>query len=220
MSGKTAIIIGATGLVGNHLLLRLLNDDQFDNVKIFVRTSTGIKHPKLNEHVINFDKKKTYKKLVTGDVLFSCLGTTRRQAKTKAKQYKVDYTYQYQFAKMASKNKVPSYVLVSSSSANKNSRLFYFRMKGELEVAVRDLKFSHIHIVRPSIIDGKRCKIRIREKLAAKLSNISGKIIPRIKKYRSIKGIEVATALHNIYNQQSDPGVFVYKLDELFNYQN
>ena len=220
MSGKTAIIIGATGLVGNHLMLRLLNDDDFEKVKIFVRTSTGIKHPKLEEHMINFDLKKTYKKEVTGDVLFSCLGTTKRQAKTKAKQYKVDYTYQYYFAKIASKNKVPSYILVSSSAANKNSRLFYFRMKGELEEAVKELKFKHIHIVQPSVIQGKRSKARIGEKIAARLTNISGKIIPSIKKYRSIQGDEVAAALQNIYKRQKNKGIFVYKLDELFDYQS
>ena len=220
MSGKVAIIIGATGLVGNHLLLRLLNDDLFDKVKIFVRTSTGIQHPKLEEYVIDFDKKKTYKKLVTGDVLFSCLGTTKRQAKTKAKQYKVDFTYQYQFAKMASRNKVPAYVLVSSSAAKENSRLFYFRMKGELEEAVKALHFPQTHIIQPSILQGKRDKVRIGEKLAAKIANISGRIIPRIKKYRSIKGEEVAAALHNIYKSKSQTGVYVYKLDELFNYQD
>lgn len=220
MSGKIAIIIGATGLVGNHLLLRLLNDVQFDKVKIFVRRPTGMQHPKLEENVIDFDKKKTYKKLVTGDVLFSCLGTTKRQAKTKAQQYKVDFTYQYEFAKMASRNKVPSYVLVSSSSAKKNSKIFYLRMKGELEEAVKELNFSHIHIVQPSILQGKRDKVRIGEKLAAKIANISARIIPRIKKYRSIKGEEVARALQNIYKKQSEKGVFVYKLDELFKYQD
>lgn len=220
MSGKTAIIIGATGLVGNHLMLRLLNDESFEKVKIFVRTSTGVKHPKLEEHLINFDLKKTYKKEVTGDVLFSCLGTTKRQAKTKAKQYRVDYTYQYYFAKIASKNKVPAYVLVSSSGANKNSRLFYFRMKGELEEVVKELKFHKIHIAQPSIIEGKRCKARVGEKIAAGLTNISGKIIPSVKKYRSIQGDEVAAALQNIYKTQENDGVFVYKLDELFDYQD
>lgn len=220
MKGKTAIIIGATGLVGNHLLLRLLNDEAFDKVKIFVRNSTGIKHPKLEEFLIDFDQRKTYKSDVTGDVLFSCLGTTKRQARTKAKQYKVDYTYQFQFAKMASRNEVPSYVLVSSSAAKASSKLFYFRMKGELEDAVKKLDFETIHIVQPSVIQGKRNKARIGEKLAARLTNISGKIIPRIKKYRSIKGDEVAAALQNIYKSKKAKGVFVYKLDELFNYQN
>jgi len=220
MTGKTAIIIGATGLVGNHLLLRLLNDDMFEKVKIFVRTSTGMQHPKLKEYIINFDKKKTYKHKVTGDVLFSCLGTTRSQAKTKAQQYKVDYTYQYNFAKMASRNKVPSYVLISSSAANKSSKLFYFKMKGELEDAVKKLKFEHIHIVQPSVIQGKRNKFRLGERFAAGLTNLSGKLIPSIKKYRSIKGDEVAAALQNIYKRQEQQGVYVYKLDELFNYQH
>ncbi len=220
MSGKTAIIIGATGLVGNHLLLRLLNDDEFDKVKIVVRNSTGVQHPKLEERIINFDLKKTYKKEITGDVLFSCLGTTKRQAKTKEKQYKVDFTYQYEIAKMALRNEVSSYVLVSSSGAHKNSRMFYFKMKGELEEAVKALNFNYTHIVQPSVIEGKRSKIRIGEKLAVKLTNISGKIVPAIKKYRSIKGDEVAAALQSIYKRQSEYGVFVYKLDELFDYQN
>ena len=220
MTKKTAVIIGATGLVGNHLMLRLLNDDDFGKVKIFVRNSTGIKHPKLEEHLINFDLKKTYKKEVTGDVLFSCLGTTRQQAKSKSQQYKVDFTYQYYFAKTASKNKVPTYVLVSSSGANKDSKLFYLRMKGELEEAVKNLKFKQIHIVQPSVIQGKRSKARIGEKIVARLTDISGKLIPFIKKFKSIQGDEVAAALQHIYKRQKKKGIFVYKLDELFEYQN
>lgn len=219
MSAKTAIIIGATGLVGNHLLLQLLNDDDFEYVKIFVRNSTGIKHPKLQEFMIDFDAKKSYQDHVTGDVLFSCLGTTKRQAKTKAKQYKVDFTYQLEFAKMASANKVPAYVLISSASANKNSKLFYFRMKGELEEAVKQLDFKQVHIVQPSVLEGKRNQSRIGEKLAIKLTNFSGKIIPRIKKFRSIKGEEVARAMKNIYKQEEEAALKVYVLDELFEYQ-
>jgi aspartate-semialdehyde dehydrogenase len=101
---KTAIIIGATGLVGNQLLRKLLLDTTFSQVKIFVRRPTTITHEKLQEKIIDFRNIELIKNEITGDVLFSSLGTTLKQAGSKAAQYEVDYTYQYQFAQFANEN--------------------------------------------------------------------------------------------------------------------
>ena len=125
---KTAIIIGATGLVGNNLLQQLLLDNDFSSVKIFVRRATGISHSKLKEFIIDFDKLELSKSDISGDVLFSCMGTTLKQAGSKSMQYKVDFTYQYQFAKLADENGVPDYLLISAASSSSKSKIFYSRM--------------------------------------------------------------------------------------------
>ena len=103
---KTAIVIGASGLVGSYITLKLLDDIRYDKVKVFVRNSLDISHVKLEEHVIDFDKIEIWKEYLTGDELFSALGTTIKKAGSKEAQYKVDYTYQFDVAKAASENRV------------------------------------------------------------------------------------------------------------------
>lgn len=147
-----AIIIGATGATGKDLLDILLNDSRYSIVKIFVRKKTGVKHPKLQEFIINFNQPESWQHLVTGDVLFSCLGTTLKAAGSKEAQYKIDYGYQLAFAEAAGKNNIPVLALVSSSGADANSPFFYMKMKGELEEAVKKLQFKKLLIFRPPML--------------------------------------------------------------------
>ncbi|MGK9369418.1 NAD(P)H-binding protein [Melioribacter sp. Ez-97] len=128
-----ALVIGATGATGKNLLGMALKDDYFTKVDIFVRRNVSLSNEKLTVRVIDFDKPDEWEKNVTGDVLFSCLGTTRRDAGGKKAQWKVDYDYQYRFAKAASENGVRNYVLVSSDLASSKSIFFYTKMKGKLE---------------------------------------------------------------------------------------
>lgn len=111
MNNKKAVIIGATGLVGKALVKKCLDSELFGEVVILVRRNSGIKHPKLREHIIDFNDFTEYKTHISGDVLFSCMGTTLKQAGSKKSQYKVDFTYQYQAAVAAKKNNIPTYVL-------------------------------------------------------------------------------------------------------------
>lgn len=147
-----ALLIGATGATGKDLLDLLLKDDSFHQVDIFVRRDLDIQHEKLKIHVIDFDNPEQWKHLVQGDVLFSCLGTTLKAAGSKDAQWKVDYDYQYQFAKSARENNVNHYVLVSSGFASTNSQFFYTRMKGQLEEAVKALGFSKLSIFNPPVL--------------------------------------------------------------------
>lgn len=144
-----AIIIGATGATGRDLLEQILKDDAFTQVAVFVRRPIGIQHPKLTAHIIDFDKTEAWKHLVTGDVLFSCLGTTLKAAGSKQAQWKIDYDYQYQFAKAAKDNGVKHYILVSSAMANAQSKMFYIKMKGALEETVKALGFERLSIFNP-----------------------------------------------------------------------
>jgi len=144
-----ALVLGATGAVGRDLLDLLLADGAFDRVDIFVRRPVAVESPKLHTHVVVFDEMEKWKDLLAGDVLFSCLGTTLRAAGGQEAQWKVDYTYQYEAAKAARENGVPRYVLVSSIGASSKSKVFYTKMKGALEEAVKDLGFRSCAIVRP-----------------------------------------------------------------------
>ena len=144
-----ALLIGATGATGSDLLDLLLDDNEVESVDIFVRRDTGIVHPKLTVHVIDFEKPEKWSHLVKGDILFSCLGTTRKDAGSKNAQWKVDYDYQYSFAKAARENGMGCYVLVSAMNASSKSRFFYSRMKGELDDDVTKLGFPRLLIFKP-----------------------------------------------------------------------
>ncbi|MEI8114337.1 MAG: NAD(P)H-binding protein [Bacteroidia bacterium] len=179
---RTANVLGASGLVGYSLVNKLLFHSEYEKVRIFVRRKTGVIHENLEEKIIDFDKPESWKHLVQGDVLFSTLGTTIKTAKTKEKQFLVDFTYQYEFARAAAENGVPNYVLVSSMGANPKSSVFYSRMKGELEESVSKLNFSKILIFRPSILDGDRREKRTSEKIGLVISRFLTRFI--LKKYR------------------------------------
>lgn len=212
---KKAIIIGATGLVGGQLLQELLKDNQFSEVLVLGRRSVNIQHAKLTEHLIDFDQPNAYGHLVQGDVLFSCLGTTLKKAGSKERQWKIDYDYQYEMAQAAQKNQVATYVLVSSSGANSKSKVFYSRMKGELEEAIQKLQFSRLLIFQPSLLLGDREEVRKGEKIGEFIGVFLTRYI--MKKYKPIQGLEVAIAMKNAYLNTDEKAVEVYELDEIFN---
>lgn len=213
--GKIAVVVGATGLVGGHLVDQLLEDHTIKEVKIFVRRAASIKHPKLTVHVVDFNNPDTFKNLVTGDMVFSCMGTTIKTAGSQDAQYKVDYTYQFEFAEMASENKVSDYFLVSSSGANSGSMFFYPRIKGQLEEQVKKLGFKKVVIVRPSLLVGERPEERMGEKFGEKFMNMFGSIIPGLKKYKPILGAQVASAMLNV-SKSNTKEFLQLELDELF----
>jgi hypothetical protein len=163
---RHALVFGATGATGKEIVCQLLKDITFDKVSIFVRTKSGIKHEKLVQHQIDFSKLESYKEFIQGDVLFSCLGTTLKDAGSKEQQFLIDYTYQYEFAKMASENGVTKYSLISSAGANKSSFFFYPKIKGQLEASVQKLSFNSIQIFQPPILIRPQELIRKGEKIA------------------------------------------------------
>lgn len=132
---KTAIVIGATGLIGSHLTNKLLGDERYSKVKIFVRRTIDIVHPKLEEEIVDFDDLSKWKNKITGDELYSTMGTTIKQAGSKETQFKIDFTYQYIAAKATADNGVEKYLLVSSAGADHKSKNFYLKIKGSLEKA-------------------------------------------------------------------------------------
>lgn len=191
---KTAIIIGATGLVGKHLVRALVADPDYSTVKLFLRRDMQLTSPKLEQHIVDFDAIADWQQLLTGDVLFSCLGTTKKQAGSISAQYKVDYSYQYCIAEAAANNGVKNYLLVSSASANATATSAYLRMKGELERDCEALAFEKIIILQPFVLLGERSEKRPLEELGgAFFKGITGLGI--LNKYRPISGATVAKAL-------------------------
>lgn len=169
-----ALIIGATGATGTPLTEQLLADERFDKVTVFVRRAIDIAHPKLTVHIVDFDTPDTWADKVVGDVLFSCLGTTLKQAGNKENQRKIDYDYQYNIAKIAKQNGVNHYVLVSSGYANANSKSFYFKMKGELENVVMALNFNRLTILRPPLLKRPNSD-RMGERLGEKVLGLANR---------------------------------------------
>jgi uncharacterized protein YbjT (DUF2867 family) len=151
-----AVVIGATGLVGGEIVKCLIENDQFDKILIFVRRPTGLNHEKVEEKIVNFDNLQEWGHEVRGDVLFSALGTTIKTAGSQMAQRKVDFDYQFEIANWAKKNGVGSFILISSTGANKNSPFFYLRLKGELELVIERLDFDHFLVLRPGPLKGKR----------------------------------------------------------------
>tara|TARA_B110000444_G_scaffold241366_1_gene257687 strand:- start:266 stop:919 length:654 start_codon:yes stop_codon:yes gene_type:complete len=184
-----AIIVGATGATGQELVKLLLNDSNYRNISVFVRKKINLKHDKLTVHKIDFSKLNDIKDLVVGDVLFSALGTTKKESGNKNKQYLVDFTYQFEFAKMASENGVKDYSLVSSIGADEKSFFFYPRIKGQLEEAIKDLSFKKIQIFQaPSLIRQSEL-IRAGEKTSLKF-------LDRINKLGLLKSLKPIHVKH------------------------
>ena len=163
-----ALVLGATGATGKEIINLLLNDDAYSKVSIFVRRKPNIEHNKLMVYEVDFSKLSNYQDLINGDVLFSALGTTRKEAGGLKQQYLVDYTYQCEFAKMASDNGVNNYSLVSSTGANEKSFFFYPKIKGDLEESVKKLKFKKIQIFQPPMLIRQPELMRSSEKTGIK----------------------------------------------------
>lgn len=163
-----AIVIGATGAVGKDLVEELLSRREYEKIITFTRRPLDIKSEKIESYIIDFDRPSDWAHLVKGDVLFSALGTSLKQAGSKEAQYRIDHDYQLSFAKAARENGVPHVVLVSSLGANRSSSIFYLKLKGLIERDVESLQFPQLSILRPPSLIRKHTK-RPAETVSVKL---------------------------------------------------
>lgn len=215
MNNLTAIVIGATGATGSELIKQLLEDSTYSKVKIFIRKEIALQHPKLEKYIVDFDNLHLWKTELTGDVLFSALGTTLKQAGSKQNQYTVDYTYQYEVAKYASENGVKTYVLISSYGANSTSKIFYSKMKGELEEAIKKLPFETMHIFQPGILDRSATNDRFLESLSVKIIYFVNKL-GMLKSQRPMPVSTLANAMRKVVLIQTNQKINYYKLRHIF----
>ncbi len=212
---KTAIVIGATGLIGRHLTQLLLDDPRYERVKVFARRTCEINHPHLEEHLVDFDDLDAWKDRIIGHELYSAMGTTAKQAGSKDAQYKVDVTYQLDVAQAAAANAVSTYLLVSSAGVDHQSKFFYPRIKGELEERVKALPFQHIAIFRPSILVGDRPEKRTGEQLTILFARPLAWLPPPLRKYRPIEGRTVAKAMIQAANNPCEKKLTQVTLDQI-----
>ena len=208
-----ALIIGATGATGKDLVTQLLADNTYSEVHCFVRKPLALTHPKLRAHVVNFDTPEAWADLLHGDIAFSCLGTTLAVAGSKEAQWRVDYDYQYAFAQQCKANGVPTFVLVSAAMANAQSKVFYNRMKGQLEDAVKALEFTRLIIFQPSILIRSNSD-RGAENFSVKAIHFLNKI-GLFKRYRPMPTNVLAQRIRREVATATE-GVHTFTLDEIF----
>jgi len=211
----TALVIGATGATGSELVKQLLLDANYLKVKIFIRKQIDLDHPKLEKHLMDFDHIEKYKEHLSGDILFSMMGTTLKQAGSKEKQYKIDYTYQYDFAKYAEQEGVKTYILTSASNANANSNFFYPKIKGQLEDAVVKLNFESIHIFQPGILDRHANDGRSLESFSVNLLNTLNKF-GLLKSMKPMPVSVLTAAMRAVVQKNTNEKIHYYKLNEIF----
>lgn len=195
MSG-VAIVAGSSGVVGTALLHQLCANRNFTEVRIFVRRSSGVLHPKLKEFIVDFDHINDHKEKITGDVFFSCMGSTKKKTPDKRLYYQIDHDYPVHMARLALDNGVSQFHIISAIGANAKASNFYLKMKGETERDIAGLSFGSVHIYRPSLITGNRDENRIGETIANGLFKIINPLfVGKLRKYRSIEAKDIAKAM-------------------------
>ncbi len=206
---KTALVLGATGLVGGHLVSGLVESTAFSRVKVLARRPVGelASHPKVSGHVVDFERPETYCDLAAADAVFCALGTTISQAGSREAFLKVDFTYCREVAAAAMDAGARHFLLVSAMGANAKSMFFYNRVKGRLEEALEKMGFASLSIFRPSILAGERAAKRRAEAVGIALASAFSFAIPA--RWRPVDARLVARAMIRAA-ENPEPGVRVF----------
>lgn len=196
MERKTALIAGATGLVGRALLDVLLSDDHYDSVSVLVRRTLDMDHNKLSQHVVDFDKLDHSEGLIAADDVFCCLGTTLQKAGSREAFYRVDFTYPLALANVALQSGASQFILVSALGASKTAPSVYYRVKGEIEETIGQLEFKTVIVIRPSLLLGERDEQRIGESIAKAVLRCFGfALVGPLRQYQPVAATTVATSM-------------------------
>ncbi len=214
-NSRTALLIGATGLVGGHCLELLLQDEAYESVVTLGRRKLTHEHTKLVQHIVDFERLPDYAGLIGAHDVFCCLGTTIKRAGSQEAFYKVDFKYTHEAVRLAKENGAAQFLLVSALGANAGSRVFYNRVKGEVEQAVSQLSFAGVQIFRPSLLLGERAEFRFGEQVAEKFSRLfSFLFIGALKKYHPVHARTVAAAMVSVAKEQPS-GVNIFESDRI-----
>jgi uncharacterized protein YbjT (DUF2867 family) len=206
--GRTALLLGATGLVGGHLLDLLLEDPRYSRVTVIARRRIRRRHPKLAAKVVDFERLAESPGLFGVDDVFCALGTTMAQAGSRDAFRRVDHDYVVDAARLAAEAGAEQFLLVSSLGADSGSRVFYNRTKGEAEVAVKNLPFRALWILRPSLLRGSREEVRWGEAMADVASRLFGFLLRgRLRRYRPVAAADVAAAMTALAAEDGTGGV-------------
>ncbi|HEV2131140.1 MAG TPA: oxidoreductase [Longimicrobiaceae bacterium] len=215
MSHRTALLLGATGLVGGHCLNFLLNDEAYGTVSVLGRRPLAREHPKLEQHVVDFDHLEGFADLIRAHDVFCCLGTTIRKAGSQEAFRRVDFEYPYQSARIAARQGAERFLIVTAIGADPGSRIFYNRVKGEVEEAVKALSFGSVVILRPSLLLGEREELRLGERLAEPVMRVvSPLMLGPLRRYRPVPSRKVAAAMVRLAKEEGQ-GVRIVESDEI-----
>lgn len=197
---RKAMVIGATGLVGELLVQNLLEHPAYSLVRVLARRPLELQHPKLEQHVVDWEQLESHDHLFDGiDDLYCCLGTTIKKAGSQDNFRQVDYHYPVRAATIAKRHGVSQMLVISSMGASAGSRVFYSRTKGEMEDALSDIGLPSLHIFRPSLILGDRNEKRFGEQMAAHAMKFLDRWMKgRADKYRAVHAATIAQAMTNI----------------------
>jgi uncharacterized protein YbjT (DUF2867 family) len=212
---KTALVLGASGLVGNELVNIMIQQNKYERIHVLVREPIGIKDLKCEQHIVDFDNLQKYSELFQVTDVFCCLGTTIKKAKSKVAFRKVDFGYPVEAATLAKEKCADKFLIISAMGANTNSFVFYNQVKGQLEESLAQLNLPSLHIFRPSLLLGERKEFRFGEKMASKASGVLNTImIGPLRPYKAIEAKKVATAMAHIANTDKK-GVNIYSSNEI-----
>ena len=190
---RKAIVAGATGLTGGHLLSLLLEDKRYSHVTALVRHQNLHAHHKLTELLMDYDEMP---KLPHVDDAYCCLGTTIKKAGSEAAFRKVDFDYVVAFARAAKLAGAQRFMVISALGASSKSAIFYSRVKGEMEHALREIGFEAVHIFQPSLILGERKEARAAERISIAAFNMFGWLmVGALQKYKAIESATIAKAM-------------------------
>ena len=205
---KTAIILGATGLTGNLLLQKLIADASYTKIKLFSRSAVNISSSKIEEHLIDMFALEAQKTLFTADQVFCCIGTTAAKTKDKEKYKSIDYGIPVTAAKLAKTNNIATFVVMSSMGADAKSSVFYNRIKGEMERDILAQKIKNTHILRPSLIGGKRDEFRLGESIGKGIMKLLNPLFfGPLKKFKMIHPDKIATCMKTVANTSNNKSI-------------
>ncbi|MGB3606186.1 NAD(P)H-binding protein [Psychroserpens sp.] len=207
---KTAIILGASGLTGGHILKKLIDDDRYETIKLFSRSKLEGQPEKVEQYIGDLLDMEQFTSHFTADEVYCCIGTTKRKTPDKTLYKKIDCGIPVSAAKLAKANNIDTFLVMSSMGADKDSSTFYTKVKGEMEASVRQQKIKHTYLFRPTLIGGDRDDKRILENIELLLFKaIKPILIGFLRKYRITKAETIAKAMIFLANTQNDFEVIV-----------
>ncbi|HYG03330.1 MAG TPA: oxidoreductase [Chryseosolibacter sp.] len=213
---KTALIAGSTGLVGRNLLSLILSDERYASVVAVTRKDLGISHRKLVQVKTDLSTLAENSSALKCDDVFCCLGTTMAKAGSKEKFREADFDYPARLGSLTKSQGASKYFLVSALGADAASSIFYNKVKGETEAAIREIGFPSLHIFRPSLLLGERNESRPGEEAAKVFFRLFGFLVP--SKYKGIRALTVAKAMVHFAHDDRE-GVFVHESKEMQKFQ-
>ncbi|MEI8117143.1 MAG: nucleoside-diphosphate sugar epimerase [Flavobacteriia bacterium] len=213
--GKTVVIVGATGLTGNALLKELIQAPEVSEIRIFVRRNIHELPEKVKQFVTNFQDLSVIKEHIIGDVIYCCVGTTRKKTPDLTDYRNIDFGINIGMAILAKKNGIPTVHLISVIGASTKSRIFYSKLKGEIEEAMKELQFTNCYIYQPSMLIGERTESRRMEFIAQKLCPFFDLFMRGfMKDYHSIKATQIAESIRHNLGQEKE-GIHVLRYAEI-----